>query len=228
MSVSSSSLNRECERRDSRAFVGNAKTITLDEPAAGVERFENYWWNWGEVERFFSVVISHRRSRYSRWSNCHHFQSVFFILSFSLSLWHSRWSIETLWDAVVSENNVWWRLSVDINEKGSLDKFRRFNNVCPQLISKKKNPSNENLSSSLRSRSILFFRLEVFNLFFYGFQDLSLDEVFLKVTERFKASPTATNVENEVASEEQSMTTTTTKQLDPIERRVTGVRLYAK
>ena len=130
-----------------------------------------------------------------------------------------------LWNIVVSGNNLWWRLSVVINKKGSLDKFRRFNNVCPQLISTKKKPSNVNLSSSLRSRSILFFRLEVFNLFFYGLQDLSLHEVFLKVTERFKASPTATNVDNEIASEQQSRTT---GKSDPIERRVTSVRLYAE
>ena len=32
-------LHREYERRDSRAFVGDAKTIILDEPTAGVDPY---------------------------------------------------------------------------------------------------------------------------------------------------------------------------------------------
>ena len=62
-------------------------------------------------------------------------------------------------------------------------------------------------------------------MFFYGLQDVSLEEVFLKVTEQFKTSPTAANVKDEITSEHPSPTT---GKLAPIERRVTGVRLYAK
>ncbi len=56
--------------------------------------------------------------------------------------------------------------------------------------------------------SLLDSRKESLSLTGYGLQDVSLEEVFLKVTEQYKQSPNAAAVEAQVNEEQENSTET--------------------
>ncbi|CAF1373636.1 unnamed protein product, partial [Rotaria sordida] len=213
------------------AFVGDAKTIILDEPTAGVDPYARraIWEVLLKLKRGRTILLStHHMDEANvlgdRIATISNGQLKFCGTSLFLKTTFGEGYILTL-----IKKDPWMASKNDVTS--TITQYK------PQAYLKEETRKELQYILPLKSRhlfpkffSILDSRKELLSIIGYGLQDVSLEEVFLKVTEQYKKSPNATEIEVEFNSNNirQENTTKTSSTSNINQDRVTGIHLYAK
>ncbi|CAF3998900.1 unnamed protein product, partial [Rotaria sordida] len=183
------------------AFVGDAKTIILDEPTAGVDPYARraIWEVLLKLKRGRTILLStHHMDEANvlgdRIATISNGQLKFCGTSLFLKTTFGEGYILTL-----IKKDPWMASKNDVTS--TITQYK------PQAYLKEETRKELQYILPLKSRhlfpkffSILDSRKELLSIIGYGLQDVSLEEVFLKVTEQYKKSPNATEIEVEFNS----------------------------
>ncbi|CAF0986967.1 unnamed protein product [Rotaria sordida] len=222
------------------AFVGDAKTIILDEPTAGVDPYAR--------RAIWELLLKLKRGRTILLSSHHMDEAdvlgdrIAIISNGQLKCCGTSLFLKTTF----GEGYVLTLVKKDPWMGSKNDVTSTITQCIPQAYLKEETRKELQYILPLKSRhsfpeffSILDSRKESLSITGYGLQDVSLEEVFLKVTEQYKKSPNAAEIEaqfnynnegqeNTTETSSTSDSTATTSTLNTNQDRVTGTHLYAK
>ncbi|UJR38397.1 hypothetical protein I4U23_031066 [Adineta vaga] len=226
------------------AFVGDAKTIILDEPTAGVDPYAR--------RAIWELLIKLKQGRTILLSSHHMDEAdvlgdrIAIISNGQLKCCGTSLFLKTTF----GDGYVLTLLKKDPWMSSRDDVTSMIVQCIPKAYLKEETRNELQYVLPLKSRqlfpeffSVLDSRKESLSIMGYGLQDVSLEEVFLKVTEQYKKSPNAATVEaqmNNLSETSEPATTTTSITTDISSTpdsttpslghydRVTGTRLYAK
>ncbi|CAF1655294.1 unnamed protein product, partial [Adineta ricciae] len=220
------------------AFVGDAKTIILDEPTAGVDPYAR--------RAIWELLIKLKQGRTVLLSSHHMDEAdvlgdrIAIISNGQLKCCGTSLFLKTTFGEgyvlTLVKNDPWL---------SSKDEITSMIVQCiPKAFLKEETRTELQYVLPLKSRHLFpeFFstldsRKESLSIKGYGLQDVSLEEVFLKVTEQFKKTPSASAVESQLNTPVETPDLTTTSTITDTSSttphiqhndRVTGTRLYAK
>ncbi|CAF3675437.1 unnamed protein product [Rotaria socialis] len=220
------------------AFVGDAKTIILDEPTAGVDPYAR--------RAIWELLLKLKRGRTILLSSHHMDEAdvlgdrIAIISNGQLKCCGTSLFLKTTF----GEGYVFTLVKNDPWTSSRNEVTSTITQCIPKAYLKEETRKELKYVLPLKSRplfpeffSLLDSRKESLSIAGYGLQDVSLEEVFLKVTEQYKSSPNAADVEaefNNNSTNESSMEISTSTSGSTISKsnisydRVTGARLYAK
>ncbi|CAF1349808.1 unnamed protein product [Adineta steineri] len=219
------------------AFVGDAKTIILDEPTAGVDPYAR--------RAIWELLIKLKQGRTILLSSHHMDEAdvlgdrIAIISNGQLKCCGTSLFLKTTF----GEGYVLTLVKKDPWMSSKDDVTSTITQCIANAYLKEETRKELQYVLPLKSRhlfpeffSILDSRKESLSITGYGLQDVSLEEVFLKVTEQYKKSPNAAAVEaqynHDNPSERHESTTdtpdSTIPKIELLHDRVTGTRLYAK
>ncbi|CAF4637163.1 unnamed protein product [Rotaria sp. Silwood1] len=220
------------------AFVGDAKTIILDEPTAGVDPYAR--------RAIWELLLKLKQGRTILLSSHHMDEAdvlgdrIAIISNGQLKCCGTSLFLKTTF----GEGYVLTLIKKDPWMSSKDEVTSTITQCISNAYLKEETRKELQYVLPLKSRhsfpeffSILDSRKESLSIIGYGLQDVSLEEVFLKVTEQYKKSPNAAEIEAQINStsegQENSIETvstsdSTTSKSDIIQDRVTGTHLYAK
>lgn len=206
------------------AFVGDAKTIILDEPTAGVDPYAR--------RAIWELLIKLKRDRTILLSSHHMDEAdilgdrIAIISNGQLKCCGTSLFLKTTFGdgyVLTLVKHEPWLSSIE-------DVKTVIHQVIDSAYLKEETRKELQFILPLKSRTLFpqFFSLldqkkDSLSIMSYGLQDVSLEEVFLKVTEQYKKSPNMSTIESQY-SESQSQS----DRPNLLDNRVKGARLYAK